>query len=83
METEQQIIKDDRRLDGKIVRLNKGFGFIEGIDGRDYFFHWSELTKFSKQFRNLQPGDLVQFQPGRTDTGLRAFSVETVDSVAL
>jgi len=79
MEQTQQIIKEDRRLDGRIVRLNKGFGFIEGTDGRDYFFHWSELTKFSKQFRNLSPGDKVQFQPGRTDTGLRAFSVETTD----
>jgi cold shock CspA family protein len=79
MDQAQQIVKEEKRLDGKIVRLNKGFGFIEGIDGRDYFFHWSELTKFSKQFRNLQPGDQVQFQPGRTDTGLRAFAVETVD----
>jgi CspA family cold shock protein len=72
-------VREDRRMAGKIVRLNKGFGFIEGTDGRDYFFHWSELSKFSKHFRNLQSGDPVTFQPGKTDDGPRAFAIDTVD----
>jgi len=80
-QTENEI-RDDRRMDGKIVRLNKGFGFIEGTDGRDYFFHWSELSKFSKHFRNLTPGDVVTFQPGRTNDGPRAFAIETGESNA-
>lgn len=75
----QQEFKEDRRANGKIIRLNKGFGFIEGDDGRDYFFHWSELSKFSKHFRNLAPGDSVTFQPGRTEEGPRAYAIETVD----
>jgi CspA family cold shock protein len=72
-------VRFDKILKGKICRLNKGFGFIEGEDGRDYFFHWSALDKFSKQFRNLQDGDKVEFQPGRTSQGPRAFQVTTLD----
>lgn len=78
-------VREDRRIRGRVVRLNKGFGFIEGEDGRDYFFHWSELSKFSKHFRNLVAGpngtgDQVTFQPGKTDDGPRAFAIETVES---
>lgn len=74
-------VRFDRRIKGRINRLNKGFGFIEGEDGRDYFFHWSELDKFSKQFRNLKENDAVEFQPGRTNQGPRAFSISTVDEL--
>ena len=73
-------VREDRRMDGKILRLNKGFGFIEGTDGRDYFFHWSELNKFSKPFRNLYAGDVVNFQPGSTNDGLRAFDIKTLEA---
>lgn len=76
----QNEVREDRRLTGKVIRLNKGFGFIEGIDGRDYFFHWSELDKFSKQFRNLNVGEEVNFQPGSTDDGPRAFNIKTGES---
>lgn len=79
--TNENEIRFDKRLRGKICRLNKGFGFIEGEDGRDYFFHWSELDKFSKQFRNLHEQDLVEFQPGKTDQGPRAFAISTIDEV--
>lgn len=72
-------VREPRRMDGKIVRLNKGFGFIEGSDGRDYFFHWSEIDKFSKQFRNLKPNDAVNFQPGSTNDGPRAFAIRTIE----
>jgi CspA family cold shock protein len=72
-------VREDRRLTGKIARLSNGYGFIEGSDGRDYFFHWSELSRFAKQFRNLNPGDEVDFQPGRTDNGPRAFQIMTLD----
>ena len=71
-------IREDRRMPGKIIRLNKGFGFIEGEDGRDYFFHWTEIDKFSKQFRNLAIGEYVNFQPGSTDDGPRAFAIKVI-----
>lgn len=67
-------------MGGRICRLNKGFGFIEGAeDGRDYFFHWSEMDRFSKQFRNLRVGEPVDFQVGFTDSGPRAFNVKTLE----
>jgi cold shock CspA family protein len=68
-------VREDRRLKGKILRINEGFGFIEGENGIDYFFHWTELTRFSKKFSYLKQGDLVEFQPGRTDSGPRAFQI--------
>jgi cold shock CspA family protein len=77
--TDDQEVRDDRRMMGKIARLNAGFGFIEGSDGRDYFFHWTELDKFSKQFRNLKEHESVEFTPGRTIHGPRAFEIKTTD----
>lgn len=70
-------VREDRRMNGKIVRLNQGFGFIEGEDGRDYFFHWTELDKFAIQFRNLRQGQSVDFQPGSTSQGPRAYNIKT------
>lgn len=71
---------EERRMSGKIVRLNsaKGFGFIEGEDNRDYFFHWTELDKFSRVFKSLKKDDPVEFNPGSTSQGLRAYSVRTL-----
>ena len=75
-------IREDRRMKGRVVRLNNGFGFIEGEDGKDYFFHFSELSKFSKHFRNLDVGDNVDFQVGRSDRGPRAYDIVTIEGNA-
>ena len=74
-------VREARRMNGRICRLNKGFGFIEGLDdGRDYFFHWSEMDRFAKQFRNLRVGESVNFQVGYTAEGPRAFNVKTLET---
>lgn len=73
-------VREDRRLHGKISRLNQGFGFIEGENGIDYFFHWSALSRFSRKFSFLKLNDPVNFQPGRTPQGPRAFDVLTIES---
>lgn len=40
---------------------DRGFGFVEGSDGYDYFFHWTAVSRKCKQFRNLKEGDVVKF----------------------
>jgi len=42
---------------------SKGFGFIRGENGKDYFFHRSALSG-GVRFDALTEGDLVEFVPG-------------------
>jgi cold shock CspA family protein len=39
-------------MTGKIARVipDKGFGFIKGEDGKEYFFHRSEINGFWEEF---------------------------------
>jgi len=60
-------------LTGKVVRLiaDKGFGFIHGPDGREYFFHRSAAPDFDR----LIEGSAVAFVPAEAPKGPRAESV--------
>ncbi|MEU0561456.1 cold shock domain-containing protein [Dactylosporangium sp. NPDC006015] len=49
----------------------RGFGFITGDDGQDYFFHLDDVTGHGAP----STGQAVSFTPGRTAKGLRARSV--------
>eukprot|EP00930_Biecheleria_cincta_P020313 TRINITY_DN152_c0_g1_i2.p1 TRINITY_DN152_c0_g1~~TRINITY_DN152_c0_g1_i2.p1 ORF type:complete len:114 (+),score=15.33 TRINITY_DN152_c0_g1_i2:75-416(+) len=45
---------------GKVKNwLDKGFGFIEGSDGQEYFVHWSSIK--SEGFKSLAQGEDVEF----------------------
>lgn len=50
---------------------NKGFGFIEGDDGEDYFVHHSALAEGT----NIEENDKVTFEPAKTDRGMQAQNV--------
>lgn len=52
-----------RGLKGTIRHLlyDRGFGFIEGDDGYDYFFHWTAVNRKCRQFRNIHEGEKVSF----------------------
>jgi CspA family cold shock protein len=51
----------------------KGFGFVAGQDGREYFFHQSACT--GAQFADLREGQSVTFEPGQGPKGPRAENV--------
>ena len=48
---------------------NKGYGFITGDDGLDYFFHVSECAE------EVREGDAVKFTAGSNDKGRNATNI--------
>jgi cold shock protein len=57
----------------KIVHSDKGYGFIRGEDGKDYFFHRSGLKNC--QLADLEQGVEVTFEDTETKNGPRAEDV--------
>jgi cold shock protein len=66
-------------MTGTIARLmrDKGFGFITGEDGTDYFFHQSALAG-GAVFDQLRSGSSVTFDVGQGPKGSRAENVRVV-----
>ena len=54
----------------------KGFGFIEGQDGKEYFFHQSACG--GVRFDDLHEGQAVTFEVGQGPKGPRAENVKLV-----
>ena len=63
---------------GKIKRLmrERGFGFITAEDGREIFFHQSELQNTS--FSDLQEEDQLEFDVVKGDKGPKAENVRKI-----
>lgn len=62
-------------MKGKVVRLmqDKGFGFIRGEDGREYFVHRSAFK--NADFADVDEGREVEFEDSEGLKGLRAEDV--------
>ncbi len=58
----------------KKLTLDRGFGFIRGEDGSEYFFHRSELVG-GLRFDELKEGQRVSFEPHQADKGPRAAAI--------
>lgn len=50
----------------------KGFGFVRGEDGVEYFFHRSACRGIRNGIDGLQVGDKVRFEDGESAKGPRA-----------
>ena len=63
-------------MNGTIKRLvgDKGFGFILGSDGSEYFFHQSACN--DTPFYELREGQAVTFDKGQGPKGPRAENVK-------
>jgi len=61
---------------GTVKRLmrERGFGFIAAEDGREIFFHRSELQNV--EFDNLQQGDQLEFNVTKGDKGPKATDIK-------
>lgn len=62
-------------MEGKVKWFNreKGYGFIEGSDGEDYFVHHSAIAKDTF----LRENEDVSFDPAQTERGKQAQNVKT------
>ncbi len=63
-------------MNGKVKRLvsEKGFGFVEGSDGGEYFFHQSACV--GVRYDELREGQAVTFEKGQGPKGPRAENVK-------
>jgi CspA family cold shock protein len=57
----------------RTLRVDKGFGFIKGEEGKDYFFHQSAI--YGEGLADLREGDSVEFDVGEGPKGPRAENV--------
>jgi CspA family cold shock protein len=66
---------------GKIKRLvsDRGFGFLEGEQGDDLFFHHSEVN--GATFEQLQEGQMVSYVVGQGKKGPCATTVRPTANV--
>ena len=65
----------------KKVVPERGFGFITGDDGKEYFFHRSEL-ELGLNFDRLVGGEKVGFAVEAGPKGLRAVRIRALQPVA-
>ena len=61
---------------GTVKRLmrERGFGFISAEDGREIFFHRSELQNVD--FDKLEQGDQLKFNVTKGDKGTKATDIK-------
>lgn len=63
---------------GKVKWFNneKGYGFITGDDGKDYFAHFRSISMDG--FKTLSMGDRVEFEPASNEKGDYADKIKKV-----
>ena len=60
----------------KFFDAKKGYGFITGDDGQEYFVHFSAIK--SDGFKTLNEGDKVEFSLTTDDRGTKAVDVKVI-----
>lgn len=62
-------------MTGKIKMFNqeKGYGFIKLEDGKDVFFHYSQLVM--EGYKTIEPETAVEFELVETERGLQARNI--------
>ena len=64
---------------GNVKNFNKekGYGFIKTEEGKDVFFHYSELKM--EGFKTVEANKTVEFELIETEKGLRAVNIVVVE----
>ena len=65
-------------MKGKVKWFNKskGYGFIQGDDGKEYFVHWRSIQ--GDDYKTLIEDDDVEFKTTETEKGIQAIEVSKV-----
>lgn len=68
----------EETLTGKVKWFNskKGFGFITGDNGKDYFLHYSNIEM--EGYKSLNENDKIEFKVEATDKGEKAINVKKI-----
>ena len=61
------------------VIAERGFGFITGEDGKDYFFHRDALTA-PLNFDRMTTGERVEFELQASERGPRAVNIRAASA---
>lgn len=66
---------------GKVKWFNaeKGFGFIEGADGKDVFVHFSAINM--EGYKTLNEGAPVTYELINSEKGLQASNVRLTENI--
>jgi cold shock CspA family protein len=74
-----EVIPSGETMYGEVKKKvsDRGFGFIHGQDGADYFFHLTDLEE-GLDFINVQEGLAVTFQVKRKPSSLKAGAAQRV-----
>jgi len=67
---------------GSVLWFNdtKGFGFIKGESGAEYFVHYSEIQSDERR-KKLIAGQQVKFTPAKSPKGEAATEVRVVQEI--
>ncbi len=60
----------------KWFNAEKGFGFISGEDGKEYFAHFSQIQKDG--FKSLEEGEEVTFEVTQGQKGPQASNIKSL-----
>ncbi len=68
---------------GKIKWFNneKGYGFIEGVNGEDIFVHYSAIKQ--EGYKSLSESQTVEYDLLETEKGLQAINVKEVSNATV
>lgn len=78
--TQHNVPQSESRFKGIVKSFDqkKGFGWIKKDDGKEFFFHYSEIL--GEGFRRIDPEDEVQFSIGLYDGRETAIKIERLDT---
>ena len=55
----------------------KGYGFITGEDGKDYFAHYTKIV--GEGFKTIEQGQVVSYDVDDGPKGLNAINIQKVE----
>ncbi len=70
--------EEDEEMRGRVKGFDngKGYGFIEGDDGKEYLVHFTAIQSLSQ---DLRENDRVEFDPLETPKGPQASGVRRIE----